>query len=566
MSNLLREVVGHGTEAAPQSGRAPGRISRRASVATPASEGTGGPDPTAGLLPEAPPDGVKPDAAEKVAALGSGGGEGLPADLRGSFEESLGVRLGGVRVHTDGASAEAADALGARAFARGNDIHMGAGEYRPDDPYGQHLLAHEVAHTVQQGGAPAGVQEKLEVSSAADPAEHEADHAADAMVAGKSASVTLLGSGMARKVMRSPPVGPPGAPIGDDIGNKNTWKIASEAPLNVPLGALKLSSVTISGEVSEETAAANAKPGSSSSVKVGAAGETKGGKNAAGVQAEYEEKTKNSIVSLFTDSVKFKCKVTSKGFEIGLELKKDLPEWTGLSHKLALVAGKDWDKGGWSVDDILALKWGLENTKPYKLPLPNNPPLLFKGGVEVKISVDWKKVAQMLAEQLGAEALVAFGGVAAMMSVPAAIMLGLSASLSEGERDKKLISSAKDAYHASMAYATIMSGGDPSFLGLGGGPSQLRAESLANADLARLAATKGEGVPIEAVKAELKSQKDAFGTLWQQSRTVAFSELLNKTNAYIKEWRSDHYIVSAFKTEFTDQAHARQLITDFFSK
>lgn len=565
MSKLLRDLAGHESDAASQSGGAAGRISRRASVAMPATEGTGGADPTAGLLPEEPPDGVKPDAAEKVAAIGSGGGEGLPAELRGSFEESLGIGLGGVRVHTDGASAEAADALGARAFARGSDVHFGAGQYRPDDPFGQHLLAHEVAHTVQQGGAPAGVQEKLEVSSPADPAEHEADHAADAMVAGKSASVTPLGGAIARKVMRGPPVGPPGTPIGDDIGHKDTWKIATEAKLNVPLGALKLSSVSISGEVSQETAAANAKPGSPSSVKVGGAGETKGGKNAVGVQAEYEEKTKNSIVSLFTDSVKFKCKVTSKGFEVGLELKKDLPEWTGLSHKLSLVAGKDWDKGGWTVDDILALKWGLENKKPYKLPLAD-PALFFKGGVEVKISVDWAKVAQMLAEQLGAEALVALGGATAMMSVPAAIMLGLSASLSEGERDKKLISSSKDAYHASMAYATIMSGGDTSFLGLGGGPSQLRAESLAKADLARLAATKGEGVPIEAVKAELKGQKDAFGTLWQQSRTAAFSELLNKTDAYIKEWRSDHYIVSAFKSEFTDQAHARKLITDFFSK
>ena len=51
---------------------------------------------------------------------------------------------------------------------------------------GIHLLAHEVAHTVQnRGGAPA-LSTKLEVSNPADPAEIEAERAADAMVAGSS--------------------------------------------------------------------------------------------------------------------------------------------------------------------------------------------------------------------------------------------------------------------------------------------------------------------------------------------------------------------------------------------
>jgi hypothetical protein len=47
-----------------------------------------------------------------------------------------------------------------------------------------HLLAHEVAHTVQQDGATPTLQHKLEVSSPGDADELEADHAADAMVAG----------------------------------------------------------------------------------------------------------------------------------------------------------------------------------------------------------------------------------------------------------------------------------------------------------------------------------------------------------------------------------------------
>ena len=141
--------------------------------------------------------GVAPGAEDAVAQLG-GGGAPLPDGVRARFEQSLGADLGGVRVHTDDASASAADAVGARAFARGNDIHFGAGQYQPDDPFGLHLLAHEVAHTVQQSGGAATTQYKLAVSSPGDAAEVEADRAADAMVAGHAASVGSAGISIAR--------------------------------------------------------------------------------------------------------------------------------------------------------------------------------------------------------------------------------------------------------------------------------------------------------------------------------------------------------------------------------
>jgi hypothetical protein len=142
--------------------------------------------------------GVAPGAEDAVAQLG-GGGAPLPGGVRDRFEASLGADLGAVRVHTDDASASAADAVGARAFARGNDIHFGAGQYQPDDPFGMHLLAHEVAHTVQQsGGAGAAPQYKLAVSAPGDAAEVEADRAADAMVAGQATSVGGSGQALMR--------------------------------------------------------------------------------------------------------------------------------------------------------------------------------------------------------------------------------------------------------------------------------------------------------------------------------------------------------------------------------
>lgn len=130
-----------------------------------------------------------------------GSGQSLPDDLRGKFEQSLGTDLGGVRVHTHSAAAEASESLGARAYAVGQDVFMGAGQYNPSSPEGASLLAHEVAHTVQQRGAASGPQTKLEVSSPGDAHEVDADRAADAMVRGEKTSV-MTSTGISRKIQR----------------------------------------------------------------------------------------------------------------------------------------------------------------------------------------------------------------------------------------------------------------------------------------------------------------------------------------------------------------------------
>jgi len=147
-------------------------------------------------------DGAMAGGAETtVAAATSSIGSSLPGPLMRKFESSLGADLSGVRVHTGGESATAASSVGAKAYATGQDIHFGAGQYDPGSSGGQHLIAHEVAHTVQQrGGAPTR-QHKLEVSSPHDAAEHEADHAADAMVSGTPATVSSGGLAIARKAV-----------------------------------------------------------------------------------------------------------------------------------------------------------------------------------------------------------------------------------------------------------------------------------------------------------------------------------------------------------------------------
>ncbi len=149
-------------------------------------------------------NGVMAGAEAAVDRAASSSGAPLPTHIQRQFEGSLGADLSSVRVHTGGESQEAAHAVGAKAYTVGNDIHFAAGRYQPDDPFGMHLLAHEVAHTVQQSGGAQRRQNKLEVSTPQDSAEHEADRAADAMVAGLPAQVSTAGSAVARVKIKGP--------------------------------------------------------------------------------------------------------------------------------------------------------------------------------------------------------------------------------------------------------------------------------------------------------------------------------------------------------------------------
>jgi len=134
-------------------------------------------------------NGVAEGAEAAVDRASASSGSALPGGIQRQFEGSLGADLSGVRVHTGADSETAAHAVGAKAYTVGQDIHFGAGKYQPADPFGLHLLAHEVAHTVQQSGGATQRQHKLEVSGPQDAAEHEADRAADAMVSGRPADL-----------------------------------------------------------------------------------------------------------------------------------------------------------------------------------------------------------------------------------------------------------------------------------------------------------------------------------------------------------------------------------------
>jgi cell division septation protein DedD len=117
-------------------------------------------------------------------------GQPLDPRTRSLMESRFQHDFSAVRVHTGVRAAESSQSLGANAWALGNHLVFANGRYDPRTPEGQHLLAHELTHVIQQQHAPAAdPQTDLEVSEPGDAAEREAESVAGQVVAGKTASV-----------------------------------------------------------------------------------------------------------------------------------------------------------------------------------------------------------------------------------------------------------------------------------------------------------------------------------------------------------------------------------------
>jgi hypothetical protein len=125
----------------------------------------------AGILPDGT---AHPDVTAAIARR-RGSGSPLDESMRGGFESSLGQSLDDVRVHTDGEADSLARSVSARAFTTGTDIYFAQGEFQPSSSQGRQLIAHEVAHVVQQRGAP--TSGPMRVSQPGEPLEQEAEAA-----------------------------------------------------------------------------------------------------------------------------------------------------------------------------------------------------------------------------------------------------------------------------------------------------------------------------------------------------------------------------------------------------
>ena len=177
--------LGHAARASPRLQRAMAQL-RQAPERTEAPGKEAAPAlpmrvvPTAGAQAASPGSEAVPTLPMRVVPMAGApdGGEPLAPGVRQAAEASFGVDLGAVRVHTDTRAGNAAAGLAARAFTYGNHIFLGRREHATD----VRLLAHELAHVVQQQSAPA-VQRAAPGQGGAH--ENEAEHAAQAAAQGQ---------------------------------------------------------------------------------------------------------------------------------------------------------------------------------------------------------------------------------------------------------------------------------------------------------------------------------------------------------------------------------------------
>lgn len=107
-------------------------------------------------------EGVATADASTITASRSNG-QPLPNSERTFFEGRFGRDLGAVNIHADAKAERLAGALSARAFTVGREVYFGRDEYRPNSQEGRRLLAHELAHVLQQRGNSPLVQRRIEL-------------------------------------------------------------------------------------------------------------------------------------------------------------------------------------------------------------------------------------------------------------------------------------------------------------------------------------------------------------------------------------------------------------------
>jgi hypothetical protein len=112
-------------------------------------------------------------------------GQPLDAATRAFFEPRFAHDFSHVRVHTDAKAAESARAVNALAYTVGRDVVFGAGEFAPSTYNGRRLLAHELAHTIQQSAGRQIRPASLTLAPANDSSEHEADASAEEVMQGR---------------------------------------------------------------------------------------------------------------------------------------------------------------------------------------------------------------------------------------------------------------------------------------------------------------------------------------------------------------------------------------------
>jgi hypothetical protein len=148
---------------------------------------------------------------ERVRQAVTGVGTPLDGATRTEMENYFAHDFSSVRVHTGTVAAESAAAISARAYTVGSSIVFGTDQYAPHTAGGKQLLAHELTHVIQQGGA-WNRSGPLHLGDPHDVAETEADTLARGIgeaATGSRATPSQLGPGAVQRQLVTP-LGPGG--------------------------------------------------------------------------------------------------------------------------------------------------------------------------------------------------------------------------------------------------------------------------------------------------------------------------------------------------------------------
>lgn len=128
-------------------------------------------------------------------------GRPLDGETRQAMETHFGHDFSQVRIHADRLAAQSADAVDAHAYTVGHHIAFAAGQFAPHTTGGRKLLAHELAHTIQQGHAASALSLSIDAPNSAQ------ERAAQSAEKGPVAITLQSGSGqrLARKEKKKKP-------------------------------------------------------------------------------------------------------------------------------------------------------------------------------------------------------------------------------------------------------------------------------------------------------------------------------------------------------------------------
>jgi hypothetical protein len=169
-------------------------------------------------------------------------GQPLDVETRTFMQHSFGFDFSKVRIHSDPLAARSASAVNSLAYTAGRDIVFGEGQFSPSTLRGKNLLAHELAHVMQQDAVAPGTLPQR-VSSPYDQSERAADALANAALGG-TALPRHLGAA-------------PQAVLSRRVGNVNCPPNTAGAPADprAALDAINVSAVDFATRTADALAA-----------------------------------------------------------------------------------------------------------------------------------------------------------------------------------------------------------------------------------------------------------------------------------------------------------------------